>query len=197
MTCPHGRMPGGICAACDREHDPFARMQIEGRDLTPADVGGIVVYVPRNEPGVITSWNEHYVFVRTHHLQHHGSATVPRDLRWATPDDVRGRWMDPTPPPEGNVRCERCQGTGTATGARHFHMADGNHQWQTSWSCDRCKGWGHISNEYVAALAEGERLREDRRARNVSLREEAARLGISPVELSRREHPPNERKWKP
>jgi hypothetical protein len=51
--------------------------------LTSADVGKVVVYVPRfgpSEHGVISTWNEKYIFVRYGGT---GSmATRPEDLWW-------------------------------------------------------------------------------------------------------------------
>lgn len=59
---------------------------IDIKGLTEADVGRGVVYVPRfgpREDGVITSWNEEYVFVRyAGSLSERGVATYPRDLEW-------------------------------------------------------------------------------------------------------------------
>jgi hypothetical protein len=53
--------------------------------------------------------------------------------------------------------------------------------------CCLCNGEGVISVDRNAQIIAGEELRADRLRRNVSIREEAARLGISPSELSRRE----------
>ena len=54
--------------------------------------------------------------------------------------------------------------------------------------CLTCKGTGEITEEHVARIVEGQRLFEDRQARNVSQREEAKRLGMSVVLYSKVEH---------
>lgn len=69
-------------------------LHIEDRPLTDDDLGAQVTYVPmhaggdRNHPdvehGVITSFNDKFVFVRYAKVGS-GVATDPRDLRWATP----------------------------------------------------------------------------------------------------------------
>jgi hypothetical protein len=53
--------------------------------------------------------------------------------------------------------------------------------------CSTCGGSGAVTAERLAQVEAGQRLREDRIGRGASLRQEAARLGIEPVELSRRE----------
>jgi hypothetical protein len=55
--------------------------------LTPADVGRGVVYMPRVGPwedGIITSYNERYVFVR-YRGSETSKATRPLDLDWLKP----------------------------------------------------------------------------------------------------------------
>lgn len=59
--------------------------------------------------------------------------------------------------------------------------------WVEKIHCFTCHGAGEISEEHVRLIEEGERLRADRIARGLSLREEAARLGCPPRELSDRE----------
>lgn len=50
--------------------------------------------------------------------------------------------------------------------------------------CSSCKGTGSVTKGHAARIERGERLRRDRIDRDTSLREEAKRLNISPVELS-------------
>ena len=62
-------------------------------DLTPEHVGRAVVYrephgVLRAQDGVITSWNEIFVFVR-YGVQLHSKATNPMDLTLLS--DAKGR----------------------------------------------------------------------------------------------------------
>jgi hypothetical protein len=54
--------------------------------------------------------------------------------------------------------------------------------------CFTCKGIGSISEEQVERIRKGEAMRQDRLARDMSLREEAQRLGIKARELSDLEH---------
>lgn len=50
--------------------------------------------------------------------------------------------------------------------------------------CPTCHGSGTVSVARRVCMAEGARRREDRKARNLSLREEAQRLGIGAKELA-------------
>ena len=61
-------------------------------NLTEEDVGKKVIYqnveMEPKEEGIITSWNDHYIFVR------YGSdvgskATYPRDLQFVTPEQTK------------------------------------------------------------------------------------------------------------
>ena len=58
--------------------------------------------------------------------------------------------------------------------------------------CRTCAGTGEIAADEAAAMEErriaGRALRAERMARDESLGEAAARLGISPMELSAKEH---------
>jgi hypothetical protein len=53
--------------------------------------------------------------------------------------------------------------------------------------CLRCGGAGIVTNEELVAIAKGKELRKARIAAGRSLRQEAERLGVSVVDLSRRE----------
>lgn len=50
--------------------------------------------------------------------------------------------------------------------------------------CHRCKGEKVIPVEMLIWIATGKQLREERLARNMTLRKEAERLGVSPTVLS-------------
>lgn len=54
--------------------------------------------------------------------------------------------------------------------------------------CYLCKGTGQVSDEQLDWIKLGQKLREDRMARDESSREAAKRLGLHPVEYSRMEH---------
>lgn len=62
---------------------------IDIRTLTVADFGRGVVYKPAHGPredGVITAWNDHFIFVR--YRGHEGSnATRAEDLEWLIEDE--------------------------------------------------------------------------------------------------------------
>lgn len=78
--------------------------------------------------------------------------------------------------------CPTCNGTGTTEamacpGFRRITLP-----------CPRCAATGDITEERAAELAAAERLRRDRLDRGLTLRQEAARLGISAPELSRMEN---------
>ena len=64
---------------------------IDLKSLTEDDLGRTVLYTPSavsfphhmifQERGVVTSWNETYIFVR-YGANQHSNATSPRDLEW-------------------------------------------------------------------------------------------------------------------
>ena len=54
--------------------------------------------------------------------------------------------------------------------------------------CRMCNGSGEITPEHQARIEAGKKLRADRIARGLSLREEASRLGIDPIDLSHKEN---------
>jgi hypothetical protein len=54
--------------------------------------------------------------------------------------------------------------------------------------CPTCAATGEMTSERAVALADAERLRQDRLRRGLTLRQEAARLGMKPSALSRLEN---------
>ncbi len=82
--------------------------------------------------------------------------------------------------------CPRCKGSKTIT-ASHVAYADGSHGYEVPLSCDQCGGAGEVSDEMTEWIRAGEAMRQDRLARQMTLREEAKRRGLTPVELSRME----------
>lgn len=90
----------------------------------------------------------------------------------------------PAPEDETPVVCPSCHGQkrqlvhvdGREKG-RHFSRNEVR-------ACWRCNGEGTIPADYMAQIEEAGRLREDRRQRNVGVREEAERLGITPSRLT-------------
>lgn len=80
------------------------------------------------------------------------------------------------------MKCTLCYGSGEI----FAHVLTRNpktHGFQMI-KCDRCNGSGVITQEQVALIARGKKLREDRKKCGLTLRQEAKRLGISVVELS-------------
>ncbi len=80
------------------------------------------------------------------------------------------------------VECPTCRGQGeyevyACPGFRRVVVA-----------CKRCGATGRVTAAEAARVAEGKRRAEDRKARGLSLRDEAARLGITPMELADIEH---------
>ena len=61
-------------------------MNIDINELKEEDKNRLVVYknyrLERTEEGVITSWNDTYIFVR-YGGDNHSKATSPRDLDWS------------------------------------------------------------------------------------------------------------------
>lgn len=53
--------------------------------------------------------------------------------------------------------------------------------------CDWCDGTGQVDTAKLDAWDAGERMLKDRIARGLTLRQEAIRLGVSVLDLSRRE----------
>ena len=61
------------------------------KDMRPEDIGRMVIYNPMPahlEEGVITSFNEHVVFVR-YGSSYGSKATSYEDLRWSFPGGVQ------------------------------------------------------------------------------------------------------------
>lgn len=54
-------------------------------------------------------------------------------------------------------------------------------------NCPICGGKCFVSNEQAGWIAEGDKMRKDRIVRNVGIREEAKRRGMSPLTLSQME----------
>ncbi len=77
------------------------------------------------------------------------------------------------------VPCTRCGGRGwfdavvNRGGCCEFDSVD----------CDLCAGTGRISEVLAERIAAGRRRRDDRVARGLTVRQEAARLGITAVQL--------------
>ncbi len=84
------------------------------------------------------------------------------------------------------MTCPDCDGRGS--GIACVDCADRSKSGVREIPCPRCAGTGQLTAEQMAAYEAGRKLRNDRVARGVSLREEARRLGITATELSDREN---------
>ena len=78
------------------------------------------------------------------------------------------------------ITCPRCKGKRETHG-----IACGPGGCQTgAMKCFTCKGEGQITEEHAARITTGEFMRKGRVSRRVTLREEAARLGVGLAEWS-------------
>jgi hypothetical protein len=81
------------------------------------------------------------------------------------------------------IPCPHCNGSG-------FHQAiscgDAGCQ-PKQVPCFTCESAGEITEEHMARVEAGRKLREDRVARGLTLSQEAERLGVSRESLSKRE----------
>lgn len=59
---------------------------IDLKQVTDADIGRSVKYIPTDEVGVLTSYNKHYLFVRFNGPN--GEACVPADTAWEHNSDT-------------------------------------------------------------------------------------------------------------
>jgi hypothetical protein len=83
-----------------------------------------------------------------------------------------------------SIPCPDCDGKGE----QYCHVNRGGPGNGFGWfPCLTCKGRRVVPADYPERREAGRRMREDRLSRNMTLRDEAARLGISVVELSRLE----------
>ena len=82
--------------------------------------------------------------------------------------------------------CPNCNGTGRG-GPAFVHRTTGC-RLEESTRCHVCGGSKEVHDEYPEWLRLGHAMMQDRIGRGVSLREEADRRGLRPVELSGMEH---------
>lgn len=83
--------------------------------------------------------------------------------------------------PDEPPRCPSCDGSKRET--VHLRTSTGG-RWENR-PCSTCDGTGQVSHEHAERIKKGRQIREDRKSRLMTLRAEAARLGISPTELSK------------
>ena len=100
-------------------------------------------------------------------------------------DLTGGRAIPPEAEPEP-PRCPHCGGRITVTACVDY--ADQRRSGVQEIACATCQGTGTITPELAQRLEDGKALAQSRKERDLSLREEAQRLGISVRELSDLEH---------
>lgn len=86
-------------------------------------------------------------------------------------------------PPE-TVTCPGCNGKTTVRG---LVKKRGRDCVPADVLCPTCEGIGWLSQDHIDRMAAGDKLREERLASRETLAMAAARMGITPAELSRRE----------
>lgn len=80
--------------------------------------------------------------------------------------------------------CPDCEGKKRVTA--HINYGNGDGVWKEI-DCFRCAGSGEVPDEQALWIVQGKLKRVDRVSRDMSLRDEARRLGIPVVDLSRME----------
>lgn len=93
--------------------------------------------------------------------------------------DLPGLWSD-----DDLVVCPQCEGENRTT-IVHLNTSTGG-RWERR-PCSLCVGMGVVPASTAEKQIEAKRIRDDRKSRLVTLREEAARLGITPKQQSDRE----------
>ncbi len=109
--------------------------------------------------------------------------TCLSDLSSGQPKDLKTQNQAIT---EHGLRCPECLGAGKVTAC--VDCADRRQSGVRKINCPNCAGTGEVTREFLERRAEGEARRQDRILRGASLREDAKRLGVTPQELSDREH---------
>jgi hypothetical protein len=85
--------------------------------------------------------------------------------------------------------CPTCNGKKKLMAFVDGHRADGTpFGGVQDVDCFTCRGTGEVDEQYRARLAAGKAMRDERVAKDQSLREAARERGISPAELSAIEH---------
>lgn len=107
------------------------------------------------------------------------SAVLEGRGRWRKKEKVEEKEMTPTA--TGLKECPRCKGEKitwgfACPGFKYVEMP-----------CEQCKGKGEVPESMTDWIKEGAKLRDDRLAREMTLRKEAKRLGISVTRLSEAE----------
>jgi ribosome-binding protein aMBF1 (putative translation factor) len=82
------------------------------------------------------------------------------------------------------MQCPECKGKGCYHSQRFVNSTSGCRYEEGERECGTCKGTGSITDDHAERIKQGEARRRDRISRDMSLREEAKRLGIKPSELS-------------
>lgn len=88
------------------------------------------------------------------------------------------------------MKCPDCHGDGKSLGIfpiYHSSVHESQRKPFVQMNCERCGGSGEISDFMAAWMAQGRAMRDVRVKQGRTLRQEAGRLGIAAIDLSRRE----------
>jgi DnaJ-class molecular chaperone len=88
--------------------------------------------------------------------------------------------------PEGGNECPSCYGKG---GTPMIACGPGFSRLDPSHPCRTCGGTGRVDDARLEQIRAARRMRADRLHRGFTQRQEATRLGMTPQEYSRMEHP--------
>lgn len=80
--------------------------------------------------------------------------------------------------------CPECKGEGKYYSRRFVTRTTGCDYEEGEQTCFTCDGSGSITDAHATRIEQGRMLRENRKARGLSLRQEAQRLGMKPSELN-------------
>lgn len=92
-----------------------------------------------------------------------------------------------TTPETKPIICPECKGRGQNYTVLCVRTTSGGYHKEGNMPCLTCDGTGQLSTEAHQRYTDGRAMADDRKARGMTLRREAERLGISPSELSDRE----------
>jgi len=81
------------------------------------------------------------------------------------------------------IACKYCNGRGW-TGPVHVNRGNGSGEWLDRMECTHCGGTGRWDSDHLARYEKGQAHRRERIERSETILEAAARLGVTPAQLS-------------
>lgn len=79
------------------------------------------------------------------------------------------------------IECKACKGSGEVEAHLNYGGSDG--EWKVI-NCPTCRGAGEITTEHAARIEAGKKLRDQRVAAGILLRDAAKAQGLTPAQLS-------------